>query len=133
MDKIKEMNWGPTLMISILFGYLGIDRFIFKKTKSGFLKLGAFILSITTLFFFENILRLILSITTSVTNGSKNILSSLGFGNFILLHIPKIIGLATLTLFVMIFLLCTVLILIWWIEDIIMILKKEEIEGIDWK
>lgn len=133
MDKIKEVNWGPTLMISIIFGYLGIDRFILKKRKSGCYKLLAFILSILTILFFNNILKLTLLTTTSMIIGSKNILIAMGAGEFLLRHIPKIAGLATLTLLVMFFLICSVLILIWWIEDIIMILKKEEVEGIKWK
>ena len=133
MDKLKEVRWSSTLIASLLFGYLGIDKFILKKTKSGILKLSSFILGIVTIYYFENLLKIILLVTASTINFSKNLLISIGAGNILSTHIPKIVGLATITLLVMIVLICGISIFIWWIEDVIAIARKQDIDGIKWK
>ena len=39
VDEITEVNWVVLLVMSILFGWLGVDRFIMKKIGTGLLKL----------------------------------------------------------------------------------------------
>ncbi len=36
---VKKMNWGLTLVVSILVGWLGIDRFMMGQVGFGILKL----------------------------------------------------------------------------------------------
>ena len=36
---VKKVNWTLTLIMSILFGMLGVDRFMMGKTATGILKL----------------------------------------------------------------------------------------------
>lgn len=38
-EEIKEVNWSTALIVSILVGYLGIDRFIMGHVGLGLLKL----------------------------------------------------------------------------------------------
>ncbi len=39
---VKEVNWVVTLVMSIIFGSLGVDRFIMGKVGTGLLKLFTF-------------------------------------------------------------------------------------------
>ena len=38
-EKTKELNWLLTLLMSIFFGYIGVDRFMMSKVFTGILKL----------------------------------------------------------------------------------------------
>ena len=38
-EKTKELNWLLTLLMSIFFGYIGVDRFMMSKIVTGILKL----------------------------------------------------------------------------------------------
>ena len=38
----KEVNWTLTLIMSVIFGQLGVDRFIMGKVGTGILKLITF-------------------------------------------------------------------------------------------
>jgi len=42
MAKKKEVNWIVVLVMSIVFGYLGVDRFIMGHVGLGLLKLFTF-------------------------------------------------------------------------------------------
>ncbi|MGV8086636.1 MAG: TM2 domain-containing protein [Candidatus Woesearchaeota archaeon] len=37
--NVHEVNWVVTLIMSIIFGWLGVDRFIMGKVGTGLLKL----------------------------------------------------------------------------------------------
>ncbi|MFH1209448.1 MAG: TM2 domain-containing protein [archaeon] len=39
MADIKKVNWILVLVMSIIFGWLGVDRFIMNKIGTGLLKL----------------------------------------------------------------------------------------------
>lgn len=39
MDEIKKVNYVLVLVMSIVFGWLGVDRFIMNKIGTGLLKL----------------------------------------------------------------------------------------------
>ncbi|MAG50739.1 hypothetical protein CL621_03840 [archaeon] len=39
---VKEVNWVVTLVMSIIFGSIGVDRFIMGKVGTGLLKLFTF-------------------------------------------------------------------------------------------
>lgn len=38
-EKTGELNWLLTLLMSIFFGYIGVDRFMMSKIVTGILKL----------------------------------------------------------------------------------------------
>ena len=42
IDTNKELNWIVTLVMSIVFGYLGVDRFMMGHIGLGLLKLCTF-------------------------------------------------------------------------------------------
>ena len=42
MAKAREVNWVVALVMSIIFGTLGVDRFIMGKVGTGILKLITF-------------------------------------------------------------------------------------------
>jgi TM2 domain-containing membrane protein YozV len=132
MEKAKRANRKVILIISIIFGYLGIDRFILKKIKFGLTKLISFILSIIVFVWFEEILNLTLKATKNTINYSQGIFQVLNMGSFISTHIPNILGLGVLTILIMLILICGLSVFILWIKDILLIAKKEEIEGIKW-
>ena len=44
--KVKEVNWVLVLVMSVLFGYLGVDRFIMGRYGTGALKLFITIITI---------------------------------------------------------------------------------------
>ena len=62
---MKELNWVLALVMSIIFGQLGVDRFIMGHVSSGILKLITFggfgiwcivdIISIATKYKFSNV------------------------------------------------------------------------------
>ena len=39
MNTVKELNWIVTLVMSIVFGYMGVDRFMMGHIGLGLLKL----------------------------------------------------------------------------------------------
>lgn len=39
---VKKVNWTLTLIMSVVFGHLGVDRFIMGKVGTGILKLITF-------------------------------------------------------------------------------------------
>ena len=46
VKKVKKVNWVLTLIMSILFGALGVDRFIMGHTGLGILKLVVTIITL---------------------------------------------------------------------------------------
>ena len=42
MKKIRKLNWILTLLMSIFFGWIGVDRFMMGKVFTGILKLITF-------------------------------------------------------------------------------------------
>lgn len=42
MKKTRKLNWILTLLMSILFGWIGVDRFMIGKVFTGILKLITF-------------------------------------------------------------------------------------------
>ncbi len=42
MAKVKKVNWVLVLIMSVVFGQLGVDRFIMGKVGTGILKLITF-------------------------------------------------------------------------------------------
>jgi len=40
--NVREVNWVLTLVMSIIFGWIGVDRFIMGKVGTGILKLCTF-------------------------------------------------------------------------------------------
>ena len=47
---VKKVNWVLTLVMSILFGYLGVDRFIMGHIWQGILKLLISVLTLGVLY-----------------------------------------------------------------------------------
>jgi len=125
MKKKVRLSKNILAIISIFFGYLGIDQFILNNKKRGFQKLSAFLISFVILNAIDQVTNFIINTTTYSINFSRTLLQFIGAKSFILQHFPRIIGLLALTLLVFIGLILTLTILIWWIEDIIKILNKE--------
>lgn len=132
MNKQRKVKWKSLLLISIFLGYLGIDSFILKKTKDGIKKIIALALSVLIILNFETVLEFITKITQYSLYYTKVGMTNLGAGQSLLTHVPRLAGLAVLTLLVIAALSCAIAIFILWVKDIVSIVKRDEVEGIKW-
>lgn len=125
MKSNKKVGEKKLLIISVLFGYLGIDQFILKNKKRGILKLAAFLVSLTLIYLIDKVINFIVNFTASSISFSRTFFQFIGTNSFITQHFSRIIGLIILTFLVFVGLILTLTIFIWWIDDILKILKKE--------
>ncbi len=122
----KEDNFKKKLFLTILLGYSGIDKFILGRIKKGFERIFLFFVSIISFLNFQFILENIYLFIQKAIFSTRWFFSLFLSSDFILKHLPRVVGLFSLTILIFVFLIFLLGVYILWIDDIIAVVKRED-------
>lgn len=122
----KKDDFKKKLLLTIFLGYSGIDKFVLGKFKKGIRSASLFLISILSFLNFQFILKIIYLFTQKAIFSTRLFFSLFLSSSFILKHIPRGVGLLSLTFLIFLFLVLLFGAYILWIDDIIAIVKRED-------
>lgn len=122
----KRDGFKKKLLLTIFLGYSGIDKFILGREEKGVRSALLFLVSILSFLNFQYILKGIYFLTQKTIFSTRWFFSLFISSPSILKHLPRGIGLLSLTFLVFLFLILLFGAYIFWIDDIISVVRRED-------